>query len=239
MKSIIYIALVAGVMAVVLLLGFAGDKFGPFGSVILMLIALVIFVVIGTSSGVTKRKMPAGAVPQETINTWDHAATMAGENWIDLVIDHQEMTRHMSLEIDRSRRFDRTFTVVVIAPDMKSIPTDQVNLSSESELNGLRLFAQEIVVRQLRTTDVISNSVMPAVTIALLPETDSDGTNIAVERIRAALADAKMSIGTGQQTEMKISVMAVNYPTDVRDTLGFVDSIKEFEDRVTSSIEVT
>ncbi len=94
-------------------------------------------------------------------------------------------------------------------------------------------------MRQLRTTDVISNSVMPAVTIALLPETDSDGTNIAVARIRDALTSSAMSIGTGGETELTVSVMAVNYPADVRDTMGFIESIKEFEDRVSAEIPAT
>lgn len=226
-------------MAVVLLLGFAGDRFGPFGSTILVIAVLSLFAVIGLLSGTANWRTPSSIVTLESQRSWTNEATLASSNWLELVIDHQEMTRHISLEIDRSRRFDRTFTVVVIAPDLNALSENGVEPSSESELNTLRLFAQEVAVRQLRTTDVISNSVMPAATIVLLPETDSDGTNIALARIRDALESSKMTIGLGGQTELKISVMAVNYPDDVRDTMGFIESIKEFEDRVSSALPST
>ncbi len=231
MKTISYIVLVIGVMAVVLILGFGSDLLGPFGSMIMMVIALILFVVIGQRSGMGARGKTPGVMEE---NKWVYAQPLAGENWLELVVSHQEMTRHITLEIDRSRRFDRTFTIVVIAPDLNDLHENGVNPSSESEFNAVRLFVQEVVVRQLRTTDVISNSVSPSVTISLLPETDGEGANIAVARIREALAAAKMSIGQAAQSELKVSVMAVSYPADVRDTVGFIESIKEFEDRVSN-----
>jgi len=230
-KTIIYIFLVVGVMSIVLILGFASDMLGPFGSVIMMIVALVLFVAMGQQSGMMNRGKPAGAQ-----NTWVYAQPLANENWLELVLGHQEMLRHISLEIDRSRRFDRTFTVIVVAPDLKSLSDSGSDPSSESEMTALRLFVQEVVVRQLRTTDIISNSVMPAVTLALLPETDGDGANIAVERIREALVASEMTVGTGGNTVLEVAVIAVNYPTDVRDTAGFIDSIKEFEDRTSSAL---
>ena len=236
MKTIVYIVMVIGVMSIVLILGFGSDMLGPFGSVIMMIVALVLFVAMGQQSGMMNRGKPAGAGDTEAQNTWAYAQPLANENWLELVIDHQEMLRHISLEIDRSRRFDRTFTVIVVAPDLKSLADLGVDPSSSAEMTALRLFAQEVVVRQLRTTDIISNSVMPSVTLALLPETDRDGANIAVERIREALVVSEMTIGTGGKTVMEVAVIAVNYPADVRDTAGFIDSIKEFEDRMSSAL---
>jgi hypothetical protein len=45
-----------------------------------------------------------------------------------------------------------------------------------------------------------------------------------------------MTVGTGGNTVLEVAVIAVNYPTDVRDTAGFIDSIKEFEDRTSSAL---
>lgn len=239
MKAILYIVLVVGVMGVVLLLGFGGDRLTPFASMILMVVALMLFVAIGLRSGVGNRIDPAAKSDIEARKGWAYTQPLPGDNWLDLVVSHEDMTRHISLEIDRSRRFDRTFTVVVIAPDMKALALNGVVAASTSELNTMRVFVQEVVVRQLRTTDVISNSVMPAVTISLLPETDSDGTDIAVARIRDALTSSALTLGSGGQTELTVSVMAVNYPADVRDTMGFIESIKEFEDRVSADISAT
>lgn len=234
MKTLVYIVLTVGVMAVVLVLGFAGDQFGPFGSTVLVILVLSLFVVIGLTSGVANWQTPAGIVIPKDQTTWTGGTPLATLNWLDLVVGHQEMTRYISLEVDRSRRFGRTFTVIVIAPDLKHLSGSGIDISSTSELNALRLFAQEVAVKQLRTTDIVSNSVSPSVTIAMLPETDSDGTNIAVGRIREAMASSEMSIGLGGQVELKISVMAVNYPGDVTDTAGFIETISEFEDRVSA-----
>lgn len=234
MKTIAYIVLTVGVMAVVLTLGFAGDRFGPFGSMVLVILVLSIFVVVGLTSGVTNRQLPAGIVIPEDETTWTGETPLAELDWLDLVVGHREMTRYISLEVDRSRRFERTFTVIVIAPDLKHLSGSGIDISSTSQLNALRLFTQEVAVKQLRTTDIVSNSVSPSVTIAMLPETDSDGTNIAVGRIREAMASSKMSVGLGGQVELKVSVMAVNYPGDVTDTAGFIEAISEFEDRVSS-----
>jgi hypothetical protein len=235
-KTLIYIVMVVGVMSIVLILGFASDMLGPFGSVIMMIIALVLFVAMGQQSGMMSRGKTAGAGDAGTGNTWVYAQPLANENWLDLVIDHQEMLRHVSLEIDRSRRFDRTFTVIAVAPDLKILSESGVDPSSESEMTALRLFIQEVVVRQLRTTDIISNSVMPTVTLALLPETDGDGASIAVERIREALVTSELTVGAGGKAVMEVAVIAVNYPADVRDTAGFIDSIKEFEGRSSSAL---
>ena len=235
MKTLSYIILTAGVMAVVVVLGFAGDRFGPLGSMVLVIVVLSLFVVVGLRSGVTGRAIPKGVVIPNDQATWASGASLANSNWLDLIVDHQEMVRYISLEVDRSRRFGRTFTVIVIAPDLKQLAGNGVDITAVSELQALRLFTQEVAVKQLRTTDIVSNSVSPSVTIAMLPETDSDGTNIAVERIREAMAFSRLRVGLGGQAELKVSVMAVNYPGDVTDTTGFIETISEFEDRVSAA----
>ncbi len=236
MKTISYVLMVIVVMTVVLLLGFAGDQFGPFGSMVLVLLAFMVFVGIGlTSSGRGGVRHAVEATESEASTEWSSTPNLSGKNWLDLVLDHNDMTRHISLEIDRSRRFDRSFTVVVIAPNMKALEANGVDVSTLSVLNDLRLFVQEVVVRQLRTTDVISNSVTPAVTIALLPETDSSGTDIAIGRIRDSLAKSLLSVGGSDGTQVEVSVMAVNYPQDVRDSLGVIEAIKEFEERISAA----
>ena len=234
MKTLAYIVLTVGVMALVLLLGFAGDQFGPFGSMVLMVLVLLFFVVVGLTAGMSNRQTPAGIVVPKGQAAWTGGTPLARLNWLDLIVDPQEMTRYISREVDRSRRFERTFTVVVIAPDLKHLSGSGIEVLSAPELKAIRLFVQEVAVKQLRTTDIVSNSVNPSVTIAMLPETDSDGTNIAVGRIREEMESSKMSLGLGGQVELKVSVMAVNYPGDVTDTAGFIETISEFEDRVSS-----
>ena len=218
----------------VLMLGFAGDRFGPFGSMVLVILVLLLFVIVGLTTGISNRQAPAGIMIPEDQTTWSGGTPLARLNWLDLIVDQQEITRYISLEVDRSRRYERTFTVIVIAPDLKHLSGSGIDILSASELNAMRLFIQEVAVKQLRTTDVVSNSVSPSVTIAMLPETDSDGANIAVGRIREAMESSKMSIGLGGRVELKVSVMAVNYPGDVTDTAGFIETISEFEDRASS-----
>lgn len=234
MKTLTYIVLTLGVMAIVIVLGFAGDQFGPFGSMILVLMVMLLFVFIGLTSGVAKRRLPPGAEVSEKQALWAGGTPLANSRWMDLVVDYPEMTRHISLEIDRSRRFGRTFTVIVIAPDLKQLSENGVSVSSASELNALRLFAQEIAVKQLRTTDIVSTSPSQSGTIALLPETDGEGTKIAIDRIRESMALAKMKIGLGGGAELNVSVRAINYPDDVTDTTGFIETVTEFEERVSA-----
>jgi len=57
---------------------------------------------------------------------------------IELIVDQQEMTRYISLAVDRSRRFGRTFIVIVITPDLKLRSKNGVGTSSISELGTLR-----------------------------------------------------------------------------------------------------
>ena len=57
---------------------------------------------------------------------------------IGLIVDQQEMSRYISLAVDRSRRFGRTFIVIVIAPDLKLLSKNGVGTPSISELNALR-----------------------------------------------------------------------------------------------------
>jgi uncharacterized membrane protein len=201
-ENISYIVLVFGVMAVLMVLGFGSDQLGPFGAMIMMMAALVLFVVIGLRSGIGRPETTRGAGGSGA--SWASLQGLAVENWLDLVI----------------------------APDLVALAANGVEASTDSELNTVRLFAQEIVVTQLRTTDVISNSVMPAVTIALLPETDGPEADIAVGRIRNSLAESELSIGIRGQTELPVSVMAINYPEDVRDTMGFIEQIQQFEERL-------
>ncbi len=185
-----------------MVLGFGSDQLGPFGAMIMMMAALVLFVVIGLRSGIGRPETTRGAGGSGA--SWASLQGLAVENWLDLVI----------------------------APDLVALAANGVEASTDSELNTVRLFAQEIVVTQLRTTDVISNSVMPAVTIALLPETDGPEADIAVGRIRNSLAESELSIGIRGQTELPVSVMAINYPEDVRDTMGFIEQIQQFEERL-------
>ena len=138
-KNISYIVLVFGVMAVVLVLGFGSDQLGPFGAMIMMVAALALFVVIGLRSGIGRPETTKGAGGASA--SWASGQGLASENWLDLVIDHNEMTRHIGLEIDRSRRFDRTFTVIVIAPDLVAMVANGAKSSTDSELNTMRLFA--------------------------------------------------------------------------------------------------
>ena len=204
MKTLAYIVLTIGVMAIVVVLGFAGDQFGPFGSMVLVLLVLLIFVFIGLTSGVAKRGLPEGVAAAAKQASWTGGTSLSSSHWMDLVVDYPAMIRHISLEIDRSRRFDRTFTVIVIAPDLKKLSENGVSVSSASELNALRLFAQEIAVKQLRTTDIVSTSQSASGTISMLPETDSEGTQIAIDRIRESMAEAKMTIGSGGQTALEV-----------------------------------
>ena len=228
-KTIAYIVLAGGAVAVVMVLGFASDQFGPLGKLVLVMLVLSIFAVIGLTAG--SGRTPTEAIPgaYEDQAGWTDWIATSGSNWLEIVVDHREMTRHISLEIDRSRRFGRTFTVIVITPELKNLADGGVDISSTSELTGVRQFVLEVAVGQLRTTDIIGKSANPLVTVALLPETGGDGANVAVERFREAMKQSGMTLGSGGKTEIEISVRAINYPDDVTDTTGFLETISEFE----------
>ena len=89
----------------------AGDQFGPFGSMVLVILVLLIFVIVGLTTGISNRQAPAGIIIPENQTAWSGGTQLATLNWLDLIVDQQEITRYISLEVDRSRRYEQVCTV--------------------------------------------------------------------------------------------------------------------------------
>lgn len=228
-SNVAYIVLVVGVMTVVMVLGFAGDQFGPLGSLLLVLTVPIIFVSVAVASGKNKTKWTGGVPQNASVDNWDQSKSLGGGDWMQVIVDSPELARQIRMEVDRSRRYDRSFSTLVIVPQM-DVDTEQAHTADA--LQAYRLFVQEIVVRNLRTTDTIGNSASSVVTIAILPETDAEGTDIASTRIREDIAASNLKLGS--ESNKRVAVRAINYPSDATDSTGIFELIQEFENASTS-----
>lgn len=226
MRTFGYTAMAVTLLVAIILLGFASHQFGPLGKVVLIIIVAVMLTSIGLTQTGT-RSSQNSIFDQPETEAYKKLSDYAGSNWVDLIASQSQMARFISLEIDRSRRFVRTFTLFVIAPNILRLSEAGVNTSSVTEVSAVRLFIQEVVINQLRTTDIIGNFEDQSTTLALLPETGIDGAVIASERFSAAIAKSELSIGLKNKIKIAISVKAINYPADVTDITGFVETIRE------------
>ncbi|MEX2375540.1 MAG: diguanylate cyclase [Dehalococcoidia bacterium] len=95
---------------------------------------------------------------------------------------HEYMRRLIAGEVDRARRYEHSFSILVLEPDQwreyaqRMVPTQLARISAELEHH---------LLARLRTTDTLIQ-LDDARFIALLPETGMDGAHVAARKLAIA-----------------------------------------------------
>jgi GGDEF domain-containing protein len=120
-------------------------------------------------------------------------------------MDLEEASEEIKTELLRSRRYQRSLTVLVIEPDSDSIKQNLAPSAEEIRHNLTRRYAMgkisEVINATARRPDLIIKLDQPERFILVCPETSASSSNTLIERIQTAIeTDLGISVSWGVAT---------------------------------------
>lgn len=117
----------------------------------------------------------------------------------------EEASEEIKTELLRSRRYQRSLTVVVIEPDAASIDQSQMASTEEIQQNLSKRYAMgklsEVLNSTARRPDLIIKLDQPDRFILVCPETSASSSNTLIQRIQSAVeSDLGINVSWGMAT---------------------------------------
>lgn len=115
-----------------------------------------------------------------------------------------EAQKEIQAEIYRSRRFHRPLSIIVVEQDESRIQANINKLVQDAQHSLMKEYISAMIARelsaQLRQTDILLAHDKKGRLIILSPDTDNDGTNAFVHRLRLLARNDLFSINFGAAT---------------------------------------
>lgn len=146
-------------------------------------------------------------------------ASLATHDSLTGLYNRRELFRILDEEIERSKRYDFSFSVLMIDIDhFKAVNDSLGHQAGDRVLYGLA----ERMVDAVRPVDKVGRYGGEEF-VVILPQTDSAGALAAAERIRHAVGDRPLNIGDGQSVKLTVSIGMAMFPGDAREGDDLVD----------------
>ncbi len=124
--------------------------------------------------------------------------------------DQSQLLKEVCLEIERARRYERSFSILLIDIDnFREVNNEYGRLIGDSVLCSVA----DKIKTTIRPTDVAARYGGDEFGI-ILSETDSNGAKESAQRIVEAIESDPLNIGNGKVLHISIRVSRVTYPTD-------------------------
>ena len=131
--------------------------------------------------------------------------------------NRREFQRRLKQELDRSRRYRRSFALLMLDVDhFKAVNDAYGHLTGDQVLRAV----SALLTKEVRPEDVAVRYGGEEF-VVLLPETPHDGALVVAERIRNTLAASPITAVEGRQVTVTASIGVVSFPEqgDTQDTL--------------------
>ena len=133
------------------------------------------------------------------------------------------MRRLVASEVDRARRYEHTFSVLVIAPDRWE---EHARRMDPAQLSRISAELEHHLLARLRTTDTIIH-VEDARFITLLPETNIEGAHVVARKLAiAAESVLGVEVRTGIGAFPEDGITAEQLLAEAEAALAFAESAK-------------
>ncbi len=133
--------------------------------------------------------------------------------------NHREFQRLLGLEIDRSSRYARAFSLLLLDIDYFKVCNDKHgHLTGDKVLHAFARLLKE----QLRTVDVAARYGGEEFTV-ILPETDSQGVKTVAKRLCNAVHNHAFETHHGDEIHITVSIGIATFPDDTNDQGTLID----------------
>lgn len=132
--------------------------------------------------------------------------------------NHRVFMERLALEIERAKRFNREFSIVIIDVDNFTKFNETFGYHSGDEMLSK---IGGILKRNIRLTDLASRYGGESFSL-LLTETPTDVALIVAERIRSAINSLRLDNRASPSITMSAGISS--FPSDARDALGLTDA---------------
>jgi two-component system cell cycle response regulator len=132
------------------------------------------------------------------------------------LINYREFHRQLTEEVERSRRYGRPFSLLMLDIDhFKTINDTYGHLAGDTALRSVAALLRE----EVRPTDMVARYGGEEF-ILVLPETAGPGALTLAERLRARVAGHAIAVTGDQTTSLTVSIGLASYP-------GETDSVQK------------
>jgi len=205
-------AIIAGISSITFSAS-AGDVDSPIWTLSLMGIALGILVIAASYSLGTRNQYAAqNSYQQESINKMQESfESLAGRDWMTGLDTYAGISKQVGRELSRSSRYDRQFSVMFVTPKFEG---NTAALTSW-HISDIEMYVADILRKVLRLSDGIARRTDVFGFVALLPETESVGGQIAGKRVIEGLENP-YSVGPWEDRTELIALDAevLSFPED-------------------------
>jgi len=126
------------------------------------------------------------------------------------LFNFREFHRQLTEEAERSRRYGRSFSLLMLDIDhFKAINDTYGHLAGDEALRALAA----LIRREVRPTDLVARYGGEEF-VMVLPETTGPGAFALGERLRGLIADHAISLPTGQTIHLTVSMGLATFPED-------------------------
>jgi len=124
------------------------------------------------------------------------------------LLNYREFQRQLTEEAERSRRYGRPFSLLMLDIDhFKAINDTYGHLAGDKALRGLAA----LIRAEVRPTDIVARYGGEEF-VLVLPETDGPGALTLAERLRARVAGHAISVTADQTASLTVSIGLASYP---------------------------
>ena len=126
------------------------------------------------------------------------------------LLNYREFQRQLTEEAERSRRYGRPFSLLMLDIDhFKAINDTYGHLAGDKALRGLAA----LIRAEVRPTDIVARYGGEEF-VLVLPETDGPGALTLAERLRARVAGHAISVTADQTASLTVSIGLASYPDE-------------------------
>lgn len=225
-KLLIGLGLLVAVVSVGLLSASSGKVGETQWTVSFAGIGLGILISIGSYSLSTQSKYSEiRAQQKETIDeAKEQFESLSGRDWMTGLDTIAGLTNDVEKELARSGRYKREFSVLFVTPRFEG-NTEQLQ---SSHISAIEIYTADILKKVLRVSDGMARRTDVFGFVALLPETNVQGGNIAGERVASAL-QSPYKIGPWEdQAEMiALDSEVLSFPENEQEIIARFDITAE------------
>ncbi len=154
-----------------------------------------------------------------TIDYYEQIQRIAVTDALTDLPNHREFQRLLGLEIERSGRYGRAFSLLLLDIDYFKVCNDKHgHLTGDKVLHDFAKLLKD----QLRTVDVAARYGGEEFAV-ILPETDSEGVKTVAERLCNAVHDHAFETHHGGEIRITVSIGIATFPDDTNDQSTLID----------------
>lgn len=151
-----------------------------------------------------RRDAVAAANEIEKLSWQDRLTGLFSFNWFQQALER---------EVSRSVRYDHACTVLWLALDLQHLQNQSVHASNTDPAYIWR-FVSDLASAAVRDTDTVARWPGEYSVAILLPQSDTEGGNIVLNRLNERLETEKLEIADGTRADVRFHQRLVSFPAD-------------------------